>query len=479
MLHATMKTTLLLFCSLVCVATNASETDLDKVCTEPLPAVDNAEVLEEYRGDNYTHGSVLPFTCRLGYVSAGRTMYSCSNAKWVRVRKGKCVPRPCELPEDIPNGKYDLVDGTDLVFGATIKYTCDEGYQMMSRFHTRVCMVDGWSNSLPVCEAVACLSEDNPSLIVRGLPEDDTPITYGHKLQFECADSGMVIRGEQEVTCTSAGQWNHPFPRCEVVTCELERTYSSVNVRGLPANGGPVKYGTTLYFTCAQDGMTIKGTREVTCTSTGEWSAPFPKCEVITCAREEIHTNVHVRGLPTGNSPVVYGTKLDFRCTHSAMVLHGAREVTCLDNGRWSNMFPRCEKPPLPNGSCGPPPPVAFGSIVQGLKTVYSHDDWVKFQCPYYYILKGRTWYPSWMRCNEGKWENESMKCLRPCTVTSEDMDKRNIQFQYPRGDLRYVKHDDHVTFMCKPGTMNRKAQFGQYCNNGHMDLPICYKYNY
>ncbi|XP_062411511.1 complement factor H-like isoform X2 [Sardina pilchardus] len=416
MLHATMKTTLLLFCSLVCVATNASETDLDKVCTEPLPAVDNAEVLEEYRGDNYTHGSVLPFTCRLGYVSAGRTMYSCSNAKWVRVRKGKCVPRPCELPEDIPNGKYDLVDGTDLVFGATIKYTCDEGYQMMSRFHTRVCMVDGWSNSLPVCEAVACLSEDNPSLIVRGLPEDDTPITYGHKLQFECADSGMVIRGEQEVTCTSAGQWNHPFPRCEVVTCELERTYSSVNVRGLPANGGPVKYGTTLYFTCAQDGMTIKGTREVTCTSTGEWSAPFPKCE---------------------------------------------------------------EKPPLPNGSCGPPPPVAFGSIVQGLKTVYSHDDWVKFQCPYYYILKGRTWYPSWMRCNEGKWENESMKCLRPCTVTSEDMDKRNIQFQYPRGDLRYVKHDDHVTFMCKPGTMNRKAQFGQYCNNGHMDLPICYKYNY
>ncbi|XP_076134576.1 complement factor H-like [Alosa pseudoharengus] len=477
MLHATMKTTLLLFYSLVCVATDASQTDFDEVCTEPLPVVANAEVSEEYRRHNYTDGSVLPFSCRLGYVSAGRTMYSCSKAKWLRVRNGKCVPRPCELPEDIPNGSYDLVEGTDLVFGATIKYTCDEGYQMMSRFDTRVCMVDGWSNSLPVCEAVTCSSEDNPSLILRGLPEDDTPISFGHKLQFECADSGMVIRGEPEVTCTSAGQWSHPFPRCEVVTCELERTYSSVTVKGVPANGEPVKYGKTLYFTCAQDGMTIRGEREVTCTSTGEWSAPFPKCEAITCAREKIHTSIHVRGLPTGNGPVIYGTKLYFSCAHSSMVLHGAREVVCLDNGRWSNIFPRCEKQPVPDGSCGPPPPVEFADIVRGSKVVYNHGDWVQFQCQPYYLLEDMNWYPSWMQCKNGKWENESMRCRRPCTVTLEDMDKSNIEFQRPRDDLRHVTHGERITFICKPGTRNRNAKLIQYCDDGHMDFPKCYIY--
>lgn len=63
--------------------------------------------------------------------------------------------------------------------------------------------------------AVTCESEDNPGLIISGLPEGDIRISYGFKLQFKCADSGMVIRGEREVTCTSGGQWSHPFPRCE------------------------------------------------------------------------------------------------------------------------------------------------------------------------------------------------------------------------------------------------------------------------
>lgn len=53
----------------------------------------------------------------------------------------------------------------------------------------------------------------------------------------------------------------------------------SVTVKGAPSNGELVKYGEKLHFSCAQDGMVIKGEGEVTCTSSGEWSAPFPKCE--------------------------------------------------------------------------------------------------------------------------------------------------------------------------------------------------------
>ena len=36
--------------------------------------------------------------------------------------------RPCELPDDTPNGYYQLIQGAEFVFGSTIKYFCNEGY---------------------------------------------------------------------------------------------------------------------------------------------------------------------------------------------------------------------------------------------------------------------------------------------------------------------------------------------------------------
>ncbi|KAL7866759.1 hypothetical protein AOLI_G00145730 [Acnodon oligacanthus] len=65
---------------------------------------------------------------------------------------GKC----CELPADIPNGRYVIVSGTDFVYGATIKYICKEGYQMVSRRDNKTCLAGGWDNHLPVCAELSC-----------------------------------------------------------------------------------------------------------------------------------------------------------------------------------------------------------------------------------------------------------------------------------------------------------------------------------
>lgn len=50
----------------------------------------------------------------------------------------------------------------------------------------------------------------------------------------------------------------------------------------------------------------------------------------------------------------------------------------------------------------------------------------------------------------------------------------------YPGGDLHHIKHKDHVTFTCKPGTKaDRNSEFRQQCHDGGMDFPVCHKYNY
>ncbi|XP_063056927.1 sushi, von Willebrand factor type A, EGF and pentraxin domain-containing protein 1-like [Engraulis encrasicolus] len=467
-----MKTAVLLLCCVVLASSQTEEPD--GVClAASLPVVANAEVSEEYVRERYLHGSLLAFSCQLGYASAGRTVYSCSNSTWVPVRRGRCIPRPCELPEDTPNGSYDIVQGTDLVFGTIIKYSCNDGYRLMSRFDTRVCMVEGWSGNLPVCEAISCEPPpDLPGLMMTGLPEmEDAAIEYGHKLQLACGP-GMALMGQREISCTATGQWSHRWPTCEEITCELGQTDPSVTVTGTATHGGRWRVGDTLHFSCAQDGKALQGEEWVTCTASGEWSTPFPVCKEVRCPRSDIPHGVRVHGLPGGDGPIRMGTTLHFSCSSNDLRLVGEPEATCQKNGRWSNTFPRCV---VPDGFCSPPQ-VRFADVTGTSKDVYSHKEWVQLKCPPYYKLEGESnYYPSYMQCWSGTW-TRTIRCWAPCTVTPQAMDQRNIEFKIKKPDLRYIPHKDQVTFVCKAGMRLTRGSpaLAQRCHDGHMPFPQC-----
>uniref|UniRef100_A0AAY4CGW4 Sushi domain-containing protein n=1 Tax=Denticeps clupeoides TaxID=299321 RepID=A0AAY4CGW4_9TELE len=439
---------------------------------------------------SYTHGDVLHFTCHPGYMAAGRTSYSCLNGTWVRSRRGKCVRKcssvhvspgpptnflristptcfsfvelvkPCELPSDIPNGRYEIVNGTDFVFGTIIKYTCNDGYQMMSRADSRICQVSGWSHSLPVCEEITCeFLKPHTGVRVKSPPYDHAPIRTGHVVEFECSPgTGTVLRGSSKVTCTSTGQWSDSFPVCEEVTCELEEIDKSVAVRRRPAHGATVKYGDALRFQCVHEWMEMQGESEVTCESSGQWSRSFPKCRGNRCGH----------GLPEGNAAMRYGHKLRFRCAHQALALKGQAEVTCLSGDKWSNVFPTCYVPPP---FCEPPS-VRFGDINVPPKRLYSHREWVQFQCQEFYKISSNTW----MQCWDGTWYY-TVTCREPCIVTPEKMDERKIKLVYGERKNLYVKHDERVTFSCKHGTSLKPlgSKLQQKCTNGVMHLPECY----
>uniref|UniRef100_A0AAY4E9X3 Sushi domain-containing protein n=1 Tax=Denticeps clupeoides TaxID=299321 RepID=A0AAY4E9X3_9TELE len=371
----------------------------DKECSGPLPLLENAHTSAGARRSSYTHGDVLHFTCHPGYMAAGRTSYSCLNGTWVRSRRGKCVRKlkPCELPSDIPNGRYEIVNGTDFVFGTIIKYTCNDGYQMMSRADSRICQVSGWSHSLPItCEFL----KPHTGVRVKSPPYDHAPIRTGHVVEFECSPgTGTVLRGSSKVTCTSTGQWSDSFPVCEEVTCELEEIDKSVAVRRRPAHGATVKYGDALRFQCVHEWMEMQGESEVTCESSGQWSRSFPKCRGNRCGQYYTHINV---------------------------------------------------------------PP----------KRLYSHREWVQFQCQEFYKISSNTW----MQCWDGTWYY-TVTCREPCIVTPEKMDERKIKLVYGERKNLYVKHDERVTFSCKHGTSLKPlgSKLQQKCTNGVMHLPECY----
>ncbi|CAB1323857.1 unnamed protein product [Coregonus sp. 'balchen'] len=222
--HLIMKSSLTLLCLVVWVNVDASSAQTEE----------------------YKEGAILLFSCNFGFVPAGRTSYLCEKQKWV------VLPKPCELPEETANGHYTIHLGDDFVFGAVLKYTCNDG----------------------------CVPEATDGrVVVSGLPDDGGLIQYGHELRFSCPNPEHQLEGNPQVVCAAGGRWNSRFPTCEDVTCEAVERINHVNVIGVPQNNSTMKYGHRLQFECSNPSHVLKGESEVVCSTNGQWSHSFPICD--------------------------------------------------------------------------------------------------------------------------------------------------------------------------------------------------------
>ncbi|XP_010795289.1 complement factor H-like [Notothenia coriiceps] len=128
------------------------EVTLSQNACPNVPHIPHAHVVDKTEKAEYQGGNVIHFACETGYISGPTIKYVCTNEGWHVLRAGSCYLKPCELPDDTPNGFYQITHGEELVFGTKIKYFCNEGYQMVSKDDTRTCFLDNWTNHLPICE---------------------------------------------------------------------------------------------------------------------------------------------------------------------------------------------------------------------------------------------------------------------------------------------------------------------------------------
>uniref|UniRef100_A0A8C2PZ42 Complement factor H like 4 n=1 Tax=Cyprinus carpio TaxID=7962 RepID=A0A8C2PZ42_CYPCA len=339
-----MESSLAFLCLWICFIVFASTSN---GCSE-IPVVENAEVSESSKKPQYSDDDTLDYNCVSGHVSPRKIIYKCSNNEWIKLRGDKCTLKPCESPEDIPNGRYIVESGRNFVFGTTIKYICNDGYQIMSRYVTRTCREGGWDNQLPACEEVSCerIAPDG-NIRVEGLPDhSEDLIRSGHRLTFSCVDKGLIVRGQKEIICQSNGEWSSPIPTCVEATClpQWSTTVGHLKIEGLPDIEGPVKPGHRLTFSCTGEGMKLNGQRDITCLSNGEWSSLFPKCQEIACEEEPL-TNVEILfGHPVIDSPYKPGHILLFRCIDVNLKLNGRRAIECQSNGEWDYPYPTCRE---------------------------------------------------------------------------------------------------------------------------------------
>ncbi|XP_042568393.1 sushi, von Willebrand factor type A, EGF and pentraxin domain-containing protein 1-like [Cyprinus carpio] len=125
------------------------------------------------------------------------------------------------------------------------------------------------------CEGEQLINVD----IVVGNPGKAPPYKPGHILVFRCTDVKLKMHGQQVIECLSNGKWDYPYPKCGDVTCLLNTKKENIKMDRFPDFECPVTPGYNLTFSCNGQGLILKGQEKITCQSNGEWSSPFPKCE--------------------------------------------------------------------------------------------------------------------------------------------------------------------------------------------------------
>ncbi|XP_036387209.1 C4b-binding protein alpha chain isoform X2 [Megalops cyprinoides] len=230
---------------------------------------------ESLSSDSFPDGSTAKLVCSLGYVRAGGSSdITCAAGQWSSP-KLLCEKKSCGSPGEITHGRFDMDEGID--FGATVRAFCDEGYELVGPSY-RQCFDFGWTNRVPLCEAVRC---EGPPEIPNGRilnPPEAGFTLYRDVIEYAC-NKGYSPSGPLQVYCGAEKTYVPSPPSCTVVSCPVPNIPHAVRKEGPPPPYSPKNY---VVYACDQ-GYDFEGDKEkkLVCLDSGSWSPSVPECKKI------------------------------------------------------------------------------------------------------------------------------------------------------------------------------------------------------
>ncbi|XP_040263440.1 complement factor H-like [Bufo bufo] len=401
------------------------------MCAKP-PKIDNAILLGNWDEETYPHGQMAFYSCDLGYFN-GRSKMVCVDGKWESLYNRQCKKKSCGHPGDTPFGTFELIEGDELVFGAVVEYTCDEGYQMVSKHKTRVCSDIGWTNEPPHCEARLCPPVRDDSVRVLSYVNDDE-YTIGQVINFECKNPNYKLNGPNQIYCTGNGTWNVDPPTCKGA-CTVQENDMRINNIQLKNN----------HIVHYEDNETV----QFECVSGYQISDP---------------------------------TKLQTQCESSILKYPTCHKKVIVDQYRVN-----AKKRLSVNLQCGKPPQIPHGEITTPLRAIYRPGSSVQYSCPSFFTIEGFKK----IHCVGGMWGNPPI-CLEPCTTSDTKMNEHHIMLLWDKNkknrcvkDVQkeklakkcYAKHNQSIRFTCLPGyNISNSKDLTSKCNRGIISYPTCFQ---
>uniref|UniRef100_A0A4W6D789 CUB and Sushi multiple domains 2 n=1 Tax=Lates calcarifer TaxID=8187 RepID=A0A4W6D789_LATCA len=261
-------------------------------------------------GEEFTVGSVVRFSCEPGYMLKGspeRTYRTWNGTK------PHCKAIVCGPPPTIPNGQ---VVGTDFIWGSSISYSCNQGYQL-SLPTVLTCQGSGnWSGEKPQCFPVFC---GDPGMPAQGRRED-RGFTYLSSVSFSCYPP-LVLVGSTRRYCQYDGTWSGTQPSC------IDPTHTTCGDPGTPLFGNQnnsqgYQISSTVFFSCRK----------------GYLLGFQPECIAHHCSQPELPAQSDVRAIELPS----LGYTLIYTCQPGFYLAGGSEHRTCRSDGSWTGKPPLC-----------------------------------------------------------------------------------------------------------------------------------------
>ncbi|XP_034532135.1 sushi, von Willebrand factor type A, EGF and pentraxin domain-containing protein 1 isoform X3 [Notolabrus celidotus] len=246
-------------------------------------------------------------------------------------------------------------------------------------------------------------------------------VSPGAQVQLSC-DPGFYLLGEPVLQCQNRGEWSHPLPSCERVSCGPPHPLENGLFQGTDFHAG-----SSLVYQC-NAGFYLLGDTNVHCSNSGKWGGNSPACldvdecalgsdcdEHASCQNTEgsyICTCVQPYsgdgknctepvkcqhpGTPEfghiDRSKFPMGVEVGFSCDDGYELI-GSTRLHCLETGTWDGSSPYCRAL-----SC-PAPVAPENSILTGNNFTYGSK--VTFSCMMGFLpqvtyefqcLAGMTW---------------------------------------------------------------------------------------
>uniref|UniRef100_A0A452FYQ2 p-selectin n=1 Tax=Capra hircus TaxID=9925 RepID=A0A452FYQ2_CAPHI len=223
-------------------------------------------------------------------------------------------------------------------FKSQCSFHCAEGYTL-NRPRELECLASGiWTNSPPQCVAVQCPALKSPEQGSMSCFHSAKAFQHQSSCSFSC-EEGFTLVGPEVVHCTALGVWTAPAPVCKALQCQDLPTSNKARVN-CSHPFGDFRYQSTCSFTC-DEGSFLVGASVLQCLDTGNWDAPFPECQAVTCAPLPNPQNGEKTCVqPLGGSS--YKSTCWFTC-HEGFSLSGPERLDCTPSGHWTGSPPTCE----------------------------------------------------------------------------------------------------------------------------------------
>ncbi|XP_075689539.1 complement factor H-like [Rhinoderma darwinii] len=441
----------------------------DKVTCGKPPDIENAQLLGNWDEETYPQGRTVNYSCRPGFSLIRRFKRVCLQGNWEILSNGQCKKRSCGQPGDIPFGTFKQTNGHEFVFGAVVEYSCDEGYQMVSKHKIRTCAAQGWTNQPPHCEARLCPPVRDDSVRVLSNVNDDE-FSMGLVITLQCKNPKHRLRGPSKIYCTENGTWNMDPPTCKGLCTLQESDMRKNNIRQNDDRVLHIEDNADVQFECVS-GYNISDPAKlrIQCNS---GILTYPTCDKTgLCTLQE--SDMRKNNIRLNDDRVLHiedNADVQFECVSGYNISDPAKLRIQCNSGILT--YPTCDK----RGLCTlQESDMRKNNIRQNDGRVLHIEDNadVQFECFSGYKISD----PAKLRiqCNSGILTYPTCDKRGLCTLQESDMRKNNIRLN--DGRVLHIEDNADVQFECVSGyKISDPAKLRIQCNSGILTYPTCNK---